>query len=134
VRHAASFHPEPGSNSHVKKFVPSQKTFLAFTVFGLNIFIFTVLNFYESSFRFCSFDCCLLLRIFKVALLFICQRALPLYLSDSLFRISHLFRFVNNFLNIFSLFSNSLSSKAKKKKSQSLKILFCIGKSGERGI
>jgi len=36
-------------------------------------------------------------RIFKVALLFICQGSLPLHLSDSLLRISHAFRFVNSF-------------------------------------
>ena len=29
VKHAASVHPEPGSNSHVKKFIPSSKLSLA---------------------------------------------------------------------------------------------------------
>jgi len=46
------------------------------------------------------------------------------FLRDSLFRISHAFRFVNSFFKFFFRFLKPLVFEAKKKKSQSLKILF----------
>ena len=68
VRHAASVHPEPGSNSHVKMVFVSCQFYLAlFTVNSGSFFVFRLsclfLNFSEN------------LGIFRVALLFICQRS-----------------------------------------------------------
>ena len=68
VRHAASVHPEPGSNSHVKMVFVSCQFYLAlFTVNSGSLSIFRstclFLNFSEN------------LGIFRVALLFICQRS-----------------------------------------------------------
>ena len=68
VRHAASVHPEPGSNSHVKMVFVSCQFYLAlFTVNSGSFFVFRpsclFLNFSEN------------LGIFRVALLFICQRS-----------------------------------------------------------
>ena len=71
VRHAASVHPEPGSNSHVKMVFVSCQFYLAlFTVNSGSFFVFRLsclfLNFSEN------------LGIFRVALLFICQRSVIL--------------------------------------------------------
>ena len=68
VKHAASVHPEPGSNSHVKMVFVSCQFYLAlFTVNSGSFSIFRLiclfLNFSEN------------LGIFRVALLFICQRS-----------------------------------------------------------
>ena len=76
VRHAASVHPEPGSNSHVKMVFVSCQFYLAlFTVNSGSLSIFRstclFLNFSEN------------LGIFRVALLFICQGAVLLIGSIS---------------------------------------------------
>ena len=60
VKHAASVHPEPGSNSHVKKFIPSSKLSLA--NLSLIYCVWVV-----------DFSIFISLGIFKVVLLFNCQ-------------------------------------------------------------
>ena len=65
VKHAASVHPEPGSNSHVEMFSPCQ-----------NIWLFPFLKLFVQAFGITVFRLFLnfsLIGIFKVALLFICQ-------------------------------------------------------------
>ena len=127
VKHAASVHPEPGSNSHVKKLI-SVKLSLA------NPFIQIILNllFYRSSifieafwlilkifqgFSLFSYQCSLFALLQQlvhfIKSLFVCQ-ALFYFLNfvlsslscDSLFILSKCFAFVKNFFhNFFNLFS-----------------------------
>ena len=77
VKHAASVHPEPGSNSHVKKF--ACQYFIWLTVLGLKIRIFFRSQFLNLL-KILSIDA-VTLRIFKVALLFICQGSFWLFLT-----------------------------------------------------
>ena len=63
VKHAASVHPEPGSNSLIIKFVPSVSfCWLPFLLLGFHSLNFSLLE-----------KCFFLFEIFRVALLFICQ-------------------------------------------------------------
>ena len=75
VKHAASVHPEPGSNSHVKSFFLTRNFHLAYCFWFKDCFFRSHL--FRSQFlnllQIHSIDAALLLRIFKVALLFICQ-------------------------------------------------------------
>ena len=96
VKHAASVHPEPGSNSHLKMwFVPARIFILAFPFLPMS--------------RFCSFSENLfggfsILRFLEFSGLeytvylsrFFCCR-----LGDSLFILSQLVVFVNNFFYLF---------------------------------
>ncbi len=86
VKHAASVHPEPGSNSHVQwLFSPCQNNLAiltvslmfshpTFTVLGWSSQTLFFLNLLFESFL--EFFLDYSLRIFRVALLFICQGAL----------------------------------------------------------
>ena len=98
VRHAASVHPEPGSNSHVKMVFVSCQFYLAlFTVNSGSFSIFRLiclfLNFSEN------------LGIFRVALLFICQRSvflsLLLFSAATLISYHDRFRLSTTFLKTF---------------------------------
>ena len=71
VKHAASVHPEPGSNSHVKKFFPASFIWHCLLLIrvasrsfsSICLFLNLAIHFSEN------------LGIFRVALLFICQRS-----------------------------------------------------------
>ena len=79
VKHAASVHPEPGSNSHVKSLYPGQN--LAWLIFNRSTVCLVRLNRSEIS----------LFRIFRVVLLFSYQGSLffPVRsLADSLSSLS----------------------------------------------
>ena len=79
VKHAASVHPEPGSNSHVKSLRPGQN--LAWLIFNRSTVCLVRLNRSEIS----------LFRIFRVVLLFSYQGSLffPVHsLADSLSSLS----------------------------------------------
>ena len=91
VKHAASVHPEPGSNSHVKRFVLPVLT--GITVFRLLLILLraVLLNYFFK-------------EIFRVALLFDCQSSLFSlfsFLSDNSDIISSCAVFVNNFFKKF---------------------------------
>ena len=103
VRHAASVHPEPGSNSHVKMVFVSCQFYLAlFTVNSGSFFVFRLsclfLNFSEN------------LGIFRVALLFICQRSvflsLLLFSAATLISYHDRFRLSTTFLKSFFVLEN----------------------------
>ena len=120
VKHAASVHPEPGSNSHVKKFCPARiksgfqsETMSWFTVLRLLLYR-SVLELFSKSFKVfhCSVinvRCC----YFQQLVYFIisssrCQQLFYFSLL-SFFRgnsdiLSCLSLFVNNFLNLFIWF------------------------------
>ena len=74
IRHAASVHPEPGSNSHVKKFFPASFIWHCLLLIrvasrsfsSICLFLNLAIHFSEN------------LGIFRVALLFICQRSVIL--------------------------------------------------------
>ena len=87
VKHAASVHPEPGSNSHVKKSASRSKFSLA--NFNRSTVCLVRLNRSEIS----------LFRIFRVVLLFSYQGSLLRCLADSLSSLSQCFLFVNYFFN-----------------------------------
>ena len=107
VKHAASVHPEPGSNSHVKVYIPVQN--LAWLVLNRSTVVFrfcsecshswpiTKGHFYKNfqGFTYCS--------VFKV----LCCRT-----CDSSFTITQLFSFVNNFLKVFSNLSRCLKGRS----------------------
>ena len=128
VKHAASVHPEPGSNSHVKKLI-SVKLNLAnsfiqieseFTVLKVFNFHWSVLIDSQNLSRFLTvqlsmfFVFALLRQLdYFIKSLFVCQ-ALFIFLNsvlsslscDSLFILSKCFAFVKNFFhNFFNLFS-----------------------------
>ena len=107
VRHAASVHPEPGSNSHVKMVFVSCQFYLAlftvnsgsFSIFrSICLFLNLAIHFSEN------------LGIFRVALLFICQRSvillLLLFLAATLISYHDRFRLSTTFLIFSNLFSN----------------------------
>ena len=102
VRHAASVHPEPGSNSHVKSLTPASLNVSGITVFGLKIRIFTFLNFLKS-FRLRSIHYCSL-KNFQGCIVVYLSKNICCCLSDSFVIISQLFCFVNNFFKIFFFF------------------------------
>ena len=102
VRHAASVHPEPGSNSHVKMVFVSCQFYLAlftvnsgsFSIFrSICLFLNLAIHFSEN------------LGIFRVALLFICQRSvillLLLFSAATLISYHDLFRLSTTFLKTF---------------------------------
>ena len=95
VRHAASVHPEPGSNSLVCLFFPSGPTWSFLLYCFFLVFLF-------SEFSFCFF------RIFRVALLFICQGSVSAFLSDATPLVYHVFFFLSRPFFIFPFFSLSL--------------------------
>ena len=125
VKHAASVHPEPGSNSHVDSFSPAsfiwhQSLDWFLSINGLYCF-WVVIFFSVSPSGSASLPITVLflwilpesvsslletfLGIFRVALLFICQGSVLLFVvhifrsnSDSLSQVSD---FVNNFFHIF---------------------------------
>ena len=95
VKHAASVHPEPGSNSHVKMVFEPVKISLA------NLTVLTVLRFlfFISLKIFWNFQGCItvyLSRCFAVVLI-------------SFDILSQLISFVNNFFNFFELFQEFVS-------------------------
>ena len=95
VKHAASVHPEPGSNSHVKMVFEPVKISLA------NLTVLTVLRFlfFISLKIFWNFQGCItvyLSRCFAVVLI-------------SFDILSQLILFVNNFFNFFELFQEFVS-------------------------
>ena len=102
VRHAASVHPEPGSNSHVKMVFVSCQFYLAlftvnsgsFSIFrSICLFLNLAIHFSEN------------LGIFRVALLFICQRSvillLLLFSAATLISYHDRFRLSTTFLKTF---------------------------------
>ena len=92
VRHAASVHPEPGSNSLVCLFFPSGPTWSFLLYCFFLVFLF-------SEFSFCFF------RIFRVALLFICQGSVSVFLSDATPLVYHVFFFLSRpFFHFSSIF------------------------------
>ena len=107
VRHAASVHPEPGSNSHVKMVFVSCQFYLAlftvnsgsFLIFRLScLFLNLAIHFSEN------------LGIFRVALLFICQGSVcfvvVLFSAATLISYHNRFRLSTTFLNLFPLPEN----------------------------
>ena len=128
VKHAASVHPEPGSNSQIKVFHPVQNKLsslsIPFTVFKgqfLKIklfrifqgcitvqlsrcFFFVFLSFLVDSF--CSISCFLLLvnYFFKIFYFLFCScLSLFVFISNFL-NIPHVVLFVNHFFQIFQIF------------------------------
>ena len=106
VRHAASVHPEPGSNSHVKVYPSSKLSLASFKPFYCcfrfcsecsHSWPITKGHFYKNfqGFTYCS--------VFKV---------LCCCLSDSSFTISQLVSFVNNFFQLFSNLSRCLKGRS----------------------
>ena len=107
VRHAASVHPEPGSNSHVKVYIPVQN--LAWLVLNRSTVVFrfcsecshswpiTNGHFYKNfqGFTYCS--------VFKVRVV---------VFRDSHINISWRFAFVNNFFEKFFRISHAVSKDA----------------------
>ena len=93
VKHTASVHPEPGSNSHVH--IPTEwqlaVIFPFFTVFG---WVFRLVRF-EILFEFSGLFYCSIINVLCVAFLMSCN-----FLS-----LSHRLLFVNTFLNVFSTFN-----------------------------
>ena len=101
VRHAASVHPEPGSNSHVKKFFPASFIWHCLLLIrvasrsfsSICLFLNLAIHFSEN------------LGIFRVALLFICQRSvtllLLLFLAATLISYHDRFRLSTTFLKTF---------------------------------
>ena len=92
VRHAASVHPEPGSNSLVCLFFPSGPTWSFLLYCFFLVFLF-------SEFSFCFF------RIFRVALLFICQGSVSVFLSDATSLFYHVFFFLSRPFSFFLFLS-----------------------------
>ena len=90
VRHAASVHPEPGSNSHVKKFVSVSQDLL---VFNFRLLLILGWFFIEP----CSLN--ILLRIFKDSCYCSVINVHSVVLCDSSFSLSHLFHLVKNFFH-----------------------------------
>ena len=101
VRHAASVHPEPGSNSHVKKFFPASFIWHCLLLIrvasrsfsSICLFLNLAIHFSEN------------LGIFRVALLFICQRSvflsLLLFSAATLISYHDRFRLSTTFLKTF---------------------------------
>ena len=112
VKHAASVHPEPGSNSH-KKFnsvrttLASFKKKFSFSVYLVSRFLFVS----EYSQVFKAETTSKPVRIFRVVLLFSYQRASVIHavrIVDSSFIISYSFCFVKNFFHfLWKHFSQS---------------------------
>ncbi len=112
------------------EFCPASLNVSGITVFGLKIRIFTFLNFLKHScapqqFTAASlknFQGCIVVYLsrFQETVYSLCGNMLrtflvdsfesPLHLSDSLFRISYAFRFVNNFFKLFFVACRSLFS------------------------
>ena len=110
VKHAASVHPEPGSNSHVKvchlsMSCPVFKLAYQFPFACPLIYCFKVVSFKET-FVCCYYSTLKFIESFKVISLFNYQSSFCLLLfrsSDSLFTISLSNSFVNNFFEkVFS--------------------------------
>ena len=101
VRHAASVHPEPGSNSHVKKFFPASFIWHCLLLIrvasrsfsSICLFLNLAIHFSEN------------LGIFRVALLFICQRSVILlsllFSAATLISYHDRFRLSTTFLKTF---------------------------------
>ena len=101
VKHAASVHPEPGSNSHVKS-CPNQK-FIWLTVFGL-------FSIFESSFRSAALML-FTLKNFQGCIVVYLSRFKPMLshrfccsFCDSFVRLPQVFQLVNNFFKVFLFF------------------------------
>ena len=95
VRHAASVHPEPGSNSHVKSLILS-KTRLANILYCFKVVIFR-LPFFEISRTF------FFIRFFlNLSRLFHCLIIKVLLLTRNFYRLSPIGSFVNNFFIFFT--------------------------------
>ena len=117
VRHAASVHPEPGSNSH-KKFFPASPSLTSPSLrmdslkSGLSGLLFLGCIFQcLFSWIFCQPPLLLAgfsayssgnsFESFKVIPLFSCQGCLLSLLRDNFYILSQSFAFVNNFLKLF---------------------------------
>ena len=102
VRHAASVHPEPGSNSHVKIWFCSKNRLASF----LNRFYLVfVLN--SSQFMADSFSLSFKKSSGSVYCSVFYSQGAPLLFSSNSVILSHCFLFVNNFFNLFfEVFSN----------------------------
>ena len=96
VRHAASVHPEPGSNSRKKSSLSVQEKLLAFPIPLLTVF---------GSASFDAFLWIILLkRIFRVVVYYLVIKVLCVSaVFDSHIRLSHLQSFVNSFFYFFLL-------------------------------
>ena len=108
VKHAASVHPEPGSNSLIKCLITqdNQLAISRFTVFGLfnRSQIMKFVSYEPNRIRIFRCSC---VKNFRESYVFHCLVIKVVCLCDSLFTLSYLFYFVKHFFQVFSKFFNS---------------------------
>ena len=113
VKHAASVHPEPGSNSLIKCLITqdNQLAISRFTVFGLfnRSQIMKFVSYEPNRIRIFRCSC---VKNFRESYVFHCLVIKVVCLFDSLFTLSYLFYFVKHFFKFFQSFSTlSFSQK-----------------------
>ena len=108
VKHAASVHPEPGSNSLIKCLITqdNQLAISRFTVFGLfnRSQIMKFVSYEPNRIRIFRCSC---VKNFRESYVFHCLVIKVVCLCDILFTLSYLFYFVKHFFKFFQSFSNS---------------------------
>ena len=108
VKHAASVHPEPGSNSLIKCLITqdNQLAISRFTVFGLfnRSQIMKFVSYEPNRIRIFRCSC---VKNFRESYVFHCLVIKVICLCDSLFTLSYLLYFVKHFFQVFSKFFNS---------------------------